>query len=214
MLPLGGRPLIGHVIREAKQAGADEIIVVSAPCKADLNAYLDTQPVSVFMQESPIGLGPAVAQALSNEACLILLPDSSFSPASPARRLAEAVLEGADMAIAFRQVSDELVGRYGIAEERGGALVGLVEKPSLAEAPSRWAVNGRYAFSASVAVKLKNWIEERLPVHGQPELPLTPAIQALLIGGARGSLVVCTDEERRHDCGSPEGYLAAREVLG
>lgn len=214
MLPLGGRPLIGHVIREAKLAGADEIIVVSAPGKADLNAYLDTQPVTVIMQKSPLGLGPAVALALTQDSCLVLLPDSAFSPASPLPRLAEAVRAGADLAIAFRQVPDDLVSRYGIAEEKSGALVGLVEKPSLAEAPSRWAVNGRYAFSASSAASLKSWVEARLPAPGQPELPLTPAIQALLIGGARGSLVVCTDEERRHDCGSPEGYLAAREVLG
>lgn len=214
MLLLGGRPVIAWVIREAREAGVEEIVVISAEGKADLNAYLDTQPVTVIMQEHPIGLGPAVAQALEAEPCLILLPDSAFAPASPAKRLAESIREGMDLSIAFRRIPDHLVSRYGIAEEREGALIGLVEKPSLAEAPSRWAVNGRYALSASSAMQVKKWIEERLPLPGQPELPLTPAIQALLKGGAKGGLVICSEEEQRHDCGSPEGYLAAKEVFG
>jgi len=214
MLPLGGRPVIAWVIQEAKDSGAEEVIVISAKGKADLNAYLDTQPVTVMMQESPIGLGPAVALALEAETCMILLPDSTFSPASPALRLAEAVREGVDLAIAFRKIPDSQVSRYGIAEERDGVLAGLVEKPSLADAPSRWAVNGRYAFSATSSQNMRRLIEESLPLPGQPELPLTPAIQALLKTGAKGGLIICSEEETRHDCGSPEGYLAAKEVFG
>jgi UTP--glucose-1-phosphate uridylyltransferase len=218
MLPVAGKPVILRVIQEAREAGADKIIVVSSPSKPDLNRFIADLPkewpeVELVMQDQPIGLGPAVAQALADEPCLILLPDSFFHPSSPSARLAQLLCQGGELAIAFRQVPDELVSRYGIAIEEKGGLLGLIEKPALADAPSRWAVNGRYAFSAASSLWIKNWIESHLPSQGERELPLTPAIQELLKQGVKGALLPVRDEENRYDCGSPEGYRLATEVF-
>lgn len=219
MLRVMGRPIIHRVILEAKAAGADKILIVSSPNKPDLNQHLLDQAsegleVEILMQRDPIGLGPAVAQALADEPCLVLLPDSFFHPASPTKRLAELLTQGCELAIAFRQVPDEQVSRYGIAVEQNGVLKGLVEKPDLAKAPSRWAVNGRYAFSAASSLWIRDWIEAHLPSQVERELPLTPAIQALMKQGCTGALVPAKDEEVRYDCGSPEGYRQAKELFG
>lgn len=219
MLLVKGLPIIMLSILEAKEAGAEKIIVVSSPGKTDLNQFLASLPesgveVEVVLQTEPIGLGPAVAQALAEEPCLVLLPDSFFTPSSPCTRLADLIKQGRAMAIAFRQVPDELVSRYGIAEEVDGELVGLVEKPRPAEAPSRLAVNGRYAFSAASSIWLKQWIESQLPGEGDKEMPLTTAIQELLGSGVKGAILEVNEGEVRHDCGSPEGYRLAKETFG
>lgn len=214
LLPVGGQPVIARALAEAKQAGAEKIFVISAQEKRDLNAYLAGEGVTVLIQTSPVGLGPAVAQALVDEDCLVLLPDSFFFPQSPSSRLLESLKSSAEMAIAFRNVSDEMVSRYGIAKmDDEGRLTGLVEKPKLEAAPSRWAVNGRYAFSAELSLWLKNWIIEHEPMPGEPELPLTPAIQAALFAGYKGAVVKVNVKEVRFDCGSLEGYRHAQEVF-
>lgn len=214
LLLVGGMPVIARGIEEAKAAGADQIFVISAEEKHDLNDYLLGQGVRVLMQTNPIGLGPAVAQALGDEDCLVLLPDSFFFPQSPSPRLLAALENGSELAIAFRQIPDDLVSRYGIAQmDEEGRLIGLVEKPKLENAPSRWAVNGRYAFSAELSLWLKNWITEHEPKPGEPELPMTPAIQAALFAGFKGEVVKVTDREVRFDCGSLEGYRHAQEVF-
>ncbi len=214
LLFVGGIPVIARAVKEAEEAGADKIYVVSAEEKSDLNNFLADMNVEVLIQNEPIGLGPAVAQALADEECLVILPDSFFFPVSPSPRLIAALLSRADMAVAFRSVPDDLVSRYGIAQlDAEGKLIGLSEKPRLEEAPSRWAVNGRYAFSAQVSLWLKNWIAEHEPQAHQPELPLTPAIQAALNAGFRGEIVKVSEDEVRFDCGSLEGYRHAKEVF-
>jgi UTP--glucose-1-phosphate uridylyltransferase len=214
LLPVGGQPVIARALSEAKAAGADDIFVISAEEKHDLNDYLSCQGVKVLIQTTPIGLGPAVAQALADDDCLILLPDSFFFPQSPSPRLLAELKGNAELAIAFRNVPDELVSRYGIAQmDEEGKLTGLIEKPKLENAPSRWAVNGRYAFSAELSLWLKNWITEHEPKPGEPELPLTPAIQAALFAGFKGAVVKVKEDEVRFDCGSLEGYRHAQEVF-
>lgn len=214
LLSVGGEPVISRALAEAKEVGADEIFVISAEEKQDLNAYLSGQGVEVLLQTNPIGLGPAVAQALADEDCVVLLPDSFFFPQSPSPRLLAELKGNAELAIAFRSVPDELVSRYGIAQiDDEGKLTGLIEKPKLESAPSRWAVNGRYAFSAETSLWLKNWITEHEPKLGEPELPLTPAIQAALFAGFKGAVVKVKEDEVRFDCGSLEGYRHAQEVI-
>ena len=214
LLLVGDLPVIARALAEAREAGATEIFVISAEEKHDLNDYLLSQGVKVLIQTSPIGLGPAVAQALDDEDCLVLLPDSFFFPQSPSPRLLAALKSKAELAIAFRTVSDDLVSRYGIAQmDEEGKLTGLIEKPKLEHAPSRWAVNGRYAFSAETSLWLKNWILEHEPKPGEPELPLTPAIQAALFAGFKGAVVKVKEDEVRFDCGSLEGYRHAQEVF-
>ncbi|TME21041.1 MAG: hypothetical protein E6I70_00165 [Chloroflexi bacterium] len=69
MLPLGGRPLIWHALREAKTAGFLKAFVVVSPGKQDLIKYLESNDlpldVAAVMQSEPAGVGDAVLRAES-----------------------------------------------------------------------------------------------------------------------------------------------------
>jgi hypothetical protein len=55
------------------------------------------------------------------------------------------------------------------------------------------------------------WIASNLPAEG--ELSMTPVFNAALGAGFSGMVVPLLPQERRLDCGSPDGYREAQEAL-
>ncbi|MER1973530.1 MAG: sugar phosphate nucleotidyltransferase, partial [Psychrobacter alimentarius] len=115
-------------------------------------------------------------------------------------------------------VADEDVHKYGIAqldEEYSGSskvddkadvntsfgVAGFVEKPSLAEAPSKLAVVGRYVFSNKIFEYLANTTAS---VGG--EIQLTDAIDALI---SEYGVNVTTMRGDSYDAGDMRSYMQA-----
>lgn len=66
--PLAGQPLLGHVLQTAMSLRPDQVVVVTAPERQDVQAYLKTQPygaVEIAYQSPPQGTGHAVQCAES-----------------------------------------------------------------------------------------------------------------------------------------------------
>ena len=67
MLPLGGKPLIWHALREAASAGFESAIVVVSPGKEELVSYLGSGDLPLetvlVVQATPAGFGDAVLRA-------------------------------------------------------------------------------------------------------------------------------------------------------
>ena len=118
--------------------------------------------------------------------------------------------EQADVVVAFEEVPVQDVVHYGIAKPKGSAdgatfeLADLIEKPSVAEAPSRLAVAARYVFSPVIFDALT----QTKPGKGG-EIQLTDAIRLLLQRGHKGIGVRLTEQERRFDIGNFESYFQA-----
>ncbi|NQV25037.1 MAG: UTP--glucose-1-phosphate uridylyltransferase [Rhodopirellula sp.] len=115
----------------------------------------------------------------------------------------------ADIVVAFEEVPRADVVRYGIAKPKGDVgsrfeLEDLIEKPSVEEAPSQYAVASRYVLSPAIFEAL----EETKPGKGG-EIQLTDAIRILLKRGAKGVGMVLPPDERRFDIGNYGSYFRA-----
>ncbi len=93
-------------------------------------------------------------------------------------------------------------GNFGIAGEEAGAFVvdRILEKPSVNEALSNYALIGRYVLCGDIMDKIK-----RLTPKGN-ELYFTDALDEL---AEKGELLAAPFEGKRYDVGDKEGYVKA-----
>jgi UTP--glucose-1-phosphate uridylyltransferase len=160
MLPLGGKPLIWHGLREAMNAGFEKALVVVSKAKVELIEYLDSAdlPIDVVtvMQPSPAGIGDAVLWAAESAGAPfgVLLPDDVTHSRTHWERLRRVHEATGSAAMCLRRVPPETAHRFGIAScRREGDLlriVSLVEKPPPGTSPSNLAIFGRYFVTSAV----------------------------------------------------------------
>lgn len=210
LLTVGGRPILQWVVEECFEAGAERTVVVGSQRKPEVDAFvlsLEDERVSVVHQPEPLGLADAVRRGLSpGSAVLVPMPDYLFPFANPSKSLANTVCTGAYGAVAASEVALERVSMYGIVGiASDGTVTAIVEKPSSAQAPSRWAVTGRFALSAEAA--------EELAQTDSAYANLSELFAAALKKGLRIE-AHRTMAGEAFDCGDPEGYRAAAATLG
>lgn len=219
-LPIVDRPVIDFAIAEAKEAGIGEVIFITGRNEAVLREYFVAPaerpyPEITFhfvRQAEPKGLGHAVLTArelVGDEPVAVLLPDMVMGDAGSLRQLMEErARSGVGNVVAAERVAPELIERYGILGEGEGARDGkafevtaLVEKPRREDAPSNFAITGRYLLDNRIFEKLAGL---RSPSKG--ELQLTDAMMQL--AGERRFRGVEYDGGV-FDCGNRAGYVAA-----
>jgi len=199
-----------ELINHLRETGKEELLNELAFEKADLQ-YFYTR------QRRQLGLGHAILCAESfvgKEPFVVALGDTILGVNAKGRiveRMVEVFDErDADAVIAFEEVPENEVHRYGIAKPVNMEdpnifqLGGIVEKPSAAEAPSRMAVASRYVFKS----KIFDFLRETKPGKND-EIQLTDAIQALIAAGGKVFGVRVTPQEHRFDIGNYESYFAA-----
>lgn len=173
--------------------------------------------VHFVWQPRMAGLGDAILQArehVGEEPFAVLLGDSvvtSEGEKPVTRQLADLVEAHGGSAVALQEVPEEKVSRYGIlgGEDLGGGVIRadqFVEKPSLAEAPSRWAVSARYVLSPAIFEMLK----KTKPGQGG-ELQVTDAMASLMREEPLHGLLF---EGRRHDIGNKLDFIKANLHFG
>jgi UTP--glucose-1-phosphate uridylyltransferase len=175
---------------------------------APLLALRDRIEIVSVRQRGSKGLGHAVASAMpviGDDPFAVLLPDELIlqSPDALQQLLAHAE-DSSEGAVAVLEVPPAEVQRYGIVSFRGelpARLDDLVEKPAPAEAPSRYAVVGRYAFPRGFRAALAD-----LAPGAGGELQLTDAMRSHL---DRFPLTGIPVHGERHDTGNIEGYARA-----
>ncbi len=165
-------------------------------------------------QRRQLGLGHAILCAqplIGDQPFVVALGDSIIglhAQSDIVRRLiGQFESAGAGVTVAFEEVPAADVVHYGIAKPRGRVdeifeLEDVVEKPAVAEAPSRLAVAARYVFSPEIFAALKT-IE---PGKGG-EIQLTDAISLLLKQGVNGIGMALHPDEPRFDIGNFESYF-------
>ena len=201
---------------QLRQKGKDEL--------ADsLNWLPDDVTISMIRQGKPLGLGHAVLAArpiIGEHNFAVLLPDVVLDPfngdmsADNLAFMITAFAEDSHSQILVDKVADEDVHKYGIAKLSDESSVdnkvdknisykvaGFVEKPNLADAPSRLAVVGRYVFSHQIFDYLAN---TKVSVGG--EIQLTDAIDALI---SEYGVNVTTMRGDSYDAGDMRSYMQA-----
>ena len=180
-LPLVDIPAISHLAREAVEAGAKRLHIITSPTKdftsllKDNSWALDKRPdiskellspfadveVLVHVQEVPRGFGDALSCALDSISgpFMVLLGDnilldsySSVSNYNPSNA-SKILVE------AYEKTSLPCVGlaavedpeNYGVVSMEGQLVKEIVEKPNRNDAPSNLVLCGRYLFTEDTA---------------------------------------------------------------
>jgi UTP--glucose-1-phosphate uridylyltransferase len=180
-----------------------------------LTELLDLQYVE---QQRPLGLAHAICCArplVGDEPFVVLLPDVIMVNDEPVtRQLITAHNNQGGSVVAIRQVELQEVGRHGIVQIPHSTIaaaaatvrvIGLVEKPSAANAPSRLGVFGRYVLEPVIWAA----IEQTNP-DTCGEVQLTDALNLLC---QKQSVLGLCFKGRHYDAGDPLGYLKAHIEL-
>ena len=182
---------------------------------ASIRSLMERVNVSAVDQPEQRGLGDAVRCArdfVGLDPFLCMLGDAIFSgDVLPAAQLIAAHDRLRTCVIGVEEVPPEKVERYGIV---GGVEVSpgvlkidrLVEKPSIASAPSRLAIAARYILTPAIFKCL-----DQTPPGKGGEIQLTDAISLLL---SRGEVVHAVKlSATRHDIGSPIDWLKTNLIF-
>lgn len=165
-------------------------------------------------QTLPLGLGHAVGLAESildddEDVVAVMLPDDLVLPVGALEKMA-AVREqfGGSVLCAF-DVPREETSSYGVfdiedipGQENVKRVVGMVEKPAAADAPSTYVATGRYLLDRAIFGALK-----QTTAGAGNEIQLTDAIVRLINEGHPVHIVV--HDGKRHDLGNPGGFIKA-----
>ncbi|MDN0200302.1 UTP--glucose-1-phosphate uridylyltransferase GalU [Streptomyces sp. S.PNR 29] len=160
-------------------------------------------------QGDPLGLGHAVLCArrhVGDQPFAVLLGDDLIDPRETLlSRMLDVRERHAGSVVALMEVPEEQIHLYGCAavqptgEDGVVRVTGLVEKPSSQQAPSRYAVIGRYVLDPAVF----DVLERTEPGRGG-EIQLTDALQELATGGTVHGVVF---DGLRYDTGDKADYL-------
>jgi UTP--glucose-1-phosphate uridylyltransferase len=182
-----------------------------------VNALIKTARFNYIPQPHPLGLGHAILQAraaIGNEYFGIFLPDEIMIGDTPALAQLIAVAQKYNTSvIGVLEVPREKVSSYGmigIKEELEDGVFDvahLIEKPSIDQAPSNFAIVGRYILSPHIFASL-----EITTAGTGGEIQLTDGIATMMRNGER--VIAYVIKTARYDVGTPLGWLQANIEMG
>ncbi|MBS4199357.1 UTP--glucose-1-phosphate uridylyltransferase GalU [Bacillus sp. FJAT-49732] len=163
-------------------------------------------------QKEPKGLGHAILCAKSfveNEPFAVLLGDDIVVSETPCLKQIINVFDYYNTSvIAVQKVLEKDISKYGVIKPKGNNtdpnlfnIDSLVEKPKQEEAPSNYAIMGRYILRPEIFEIL-----ERLPINDGKELQLTEAINEL---NKNQAVLAYNFEGNRYDIGDKIGFIKA-----
>ena len=207
LLLVAGKPILAHILDQIRPASPERVILVVSPgMHGDrIREYAASRTdfkIECVVQQEPLGLGHAVAQAkgaAGKSPLLIILGDTIVQA-----QVGDLVQDGSRVGV--REVEDPR--RFGVALVRDGKIVQLVEKPD--QPVSKLALVGLYYIANGPLLFecLETLVREGRLTRG--EVQLTDAL-ALLI--ERGEELRPFPVEGWYDCGKTETLLETNRAL-
>ena len=159
-------------------------------------------------QPEQLGLGHAVLcaeRAVGNETFAVLLADdflTDYLPGVTADLISAYELNGKSQ-LSVMKVEGPDISKYGVIvpDADGTGIIGLSEKPNIADAPSNLASIGRYVLTPDIFQILRG-----VPKDTGGEIQLADAIN---IQASRGAVDTVKLNGKRFDCGSVNGFIEA-----
>ena len=198
-----------ELIRCLKQRGSHDLIDALKHEEADVQLFYTRQ-------SEQLGTAHAISLAekfANGDPFVVCLGDSIIKSEQPGSFLSRLMdtheRRKASVTIAFQEVKRENVVRYGIAapdpEHSGNSefrLKGLVEKPSIDEAPSNLAISARYVFGPEIFDTIR-----KTPIKND-EYQITDSIRMLMDSREVWGLKLAAGE-KRFDVGGFASYFEA-----
>ena len=159
-------------------------------------------------QPEQLGLGHAVLcaeRAVGNDTFAVLLADdflTDYIPGVTADLIRAYELNGKSQ-LSVMKVEGPDISKYGVIvpDADGIGIIGLSEKPNIADAPSNLASIGRYVLTPDIFQILRG-----VPKDARGEIQLADAIN---IQASRGAVDTVKLNGKRFDCGSVNGFIEA-----
>ena len=165
--------------------------------------------IKFVYQNKPLGTGDAVLKTkkyIKDKFFLMLLPDDLIIKKNCSKSMIKIHRRYKSSVMASMNVNKRTVSRWGIFKlnkklDRNNYLIkDVVEKPSIASAPSNKAVIGRYILPNKIFSKLS----KQKPGKGG-EIHITDAIQSLIYDNNK--FIAHNFSGKYLDCGSMNGYI-------
>lgn len=237
LLPIIDRPAIEYIVKEAIEAGIEEILLIISPHKTEVIDYFKTNNVleeflndkknyeaiklinefknikiDYAIQKEQLGLGHAILHAkefVKNEPFAVLLGDDLFySDTKPAiKQLIDAFKTYDGHIIGTMTVPDEDTVKYGICKTLPNQKGPVYELDDFIEKPQPHEVTSRSA--ASGRYILKPIIFKYLETQSKGKGGEIQLTDAILRSKVETKLYSFDLDAKRYDIGSKEGYLKA-----
>ena len=210
LVPVANKPILFYGIEQLRDAGVDEIVVVTGDTGEEVRAALGDGSglgvaVEYVAQSAPLGLAHAVKEAqpaLGDDPFVMFLGDNLLE-GGIIDVVAEFLSGDEDAHVLLKKVADPT--RFGVAVlDDDGGITGLVEKP--ADPPSDLALMGVYLFRPAIHDAVHAIRPSR-----RGELEITDAISHLLHGGGRVAATV--HEGWWLDTGKKDDLLEANRIV-
>ncbi|BBH20742.1 putative UTP--glucose-1-phosphate uridylyltransferase YngB [Paenibacillus baekrokdamisoli] len=183
----------------------------------EVQAISDMASIHFIRQREPLGLGHAILcaqQFIGDEPFAVLLGDDIMVAEPPAlKQMIHVYEEFGKQVIGVKHVPDSEVNKYGIIDSLSKwdsvhEVTGLIEKPTLAEAPSNMAIMGRYILEPSIFAVI-----EKMEKGAGGEYQLTDALNTICQREG-GGLMALELQGSRYDIGDKFGYIKAILEIG
>lgn len=205
--PVGGTPMLGHVLAAAGAAGIGTSHVVLGHGAEAVRAWLDTRPGTpprCVIQSEQLGTGHAVRQALpgipDTALVVVLYGDVPLIPPETLRALIDATGKGLALVTATLARPD---GYGRILRDAAGRVTGIVEEAD-ASAGQRAIREVNTGLIAAPARRLKRWLSHLRNDNARAEYYLTDVIGLAARDGV---------EIRTVGAGSPETVEGVNDPL-
>ena len=178
---------------------------------AESRKIADMVDIVSVRQKQPLGLGHAILQAkrvIGDEYFVVALPDEVFAEVNPTKLLVTKWNKSSSPVLLTMEVPEEMTSSYGIFEIKSWInnndfyVKKMVEKPSPEEAPSHFAILGRYVLPPEIFDYL-----EKTPRGRGNEIQLTDAMDALL--KEKDFVTTVYRDGFRFDVGNKKGVVEA-----
>ena len=173
--------------------------------------YVAQDPSAKYGTAVPIAM--VVEEFKINEPVLVFMGDDFiWNPGGESA--AEALIrasEGNDAAILGVEIDPKEVEKYGVLSVKDGALTGVVEKPSLEEAPSNLINVSKYVMTPELLKRIVKYVNEHNFGPMDQEYVVTDPIDEYIRDG--GVVKVASTSGEYLDGGSVEGWVHANEVV-
>lgn len=174
--------------------------------------YIQQDPAGKYGTAVPIAM--AVEEYNINEPVLVFMGDDFiWNPEgeSAAESLLNCLQAPEESAILGVEIPREQVDKYGVFSVENGLLTGVVEKPSVKEAPSNLINVSKYIMSPELLQEIVTYTKENNFGPKDQEYVVTDPIESYIKQG--GIMRVAPTTGEYLDGGSVEGWLHANNVV-
>ena len=198
LLPLNGKPIIDYALQTITNAGITDITIIGNKFIDKIRQHVG-EKANYVLEEEPRGVAAALQLAREgNQNCNLLIWFSDNITNIDIRTEVNSFTSGA----IFLTREVENPSEFGIAVEKNGEIVDVIEKPS--EIVGNLAIGGIYIFDKTFWKRLDS-------VQGEQNFSISNVTRQYLKEGV--AKIISVGDNTWIDCGTPEGLVRAGKMV-